>query len=87
MTAATIIAEVEEVESQLARAHTMWHTLVYLRGCHPRGKPLLIHKKACKFPEDKKSKNMHYWNHILCSDETKINLFDSGGVQCVTALL
>ncbi len=37
-----------------------------------------MHKKACKrFAEDKKTKDMDYWNHVLWSDETKINIFGS----------
>ncbi len=41
----------------------------------------MMHKKACKqFAEDKKTKDMDYWNHILWSDDTKINLFGSDGV-------
>ncbi len=44
----------------------------------------MIHKKACKqFAEDKQTKNMGYWNHVLWSDETKINIFGSDGVKCV----
>ncbi len=32
----------------------------------------MMHKKACKqFAEDKKTKDMGYWNHVLWSDETK----------------
>ncbi len=31
--------------------------------------------------EDKQTKDMDYWNHVLCSDETKINLFGSDGVN------
>lgn len=27
--------------------------------------------------------NLDYWNHVLWSDETKINLFGSDGVKCV----
>ncbi len=43
-----------------------------------------MHKKACKqFAEDKQTKNMDYWNHVLWSDETKINLFGSEGVKRV----
>ncbi len=39
-------------------------------------------QKACKqFAEDKQTKD--YWNHILWSDETKINLFGSDGVKRV----
>ncbi len=26
---------------------------------------------------------MNYWNHVLWSDESKVNLFDSDGVQHV----
>ncbi len=43
-----------------------------------------MHKKACKqFAEDKQTKDMDYWNHVLRSDETKINLFGSDGVKRV----
>ncbi len=39
-----------------------------------------MHKKACKqFAEYKQTKDMDYWNHVLWSDETKINLFGSDG--------
>ncbi len=41
-----------------------------------------MHKKARKqFAEDKQTKDMDYWNHVLWSDETKINLFGSDGVK------
>ncbi len=44
----------------------------------------MMHKKARKqFDEDKQTKDMDYWNHVLGSDETKINLFGSDGVQRV----
>ncbi len=44
----------------------------------------MMHKKARKqFAEDKQTKDMDYWNHVLWSDETKINLFDSNGVKRV----
>jgi len=43
-----------------------------------------MHKKARKqFAEDKQTKDMDYWNHVLWSDETKINLFGSDGVKHV----
>ncbi len=43
-----------------------------------------MHKKARKqFAEDKQTTGMDYWNHVLWSDETKINLFGSDGVKCV----
>ncbi len=44
----------------------------------------MMHKKACKqFAEDKKTKDMDYWNHVMWSNETKINLFGSDGVKRV----
>ena len=52
----------------------------------PEGKsPLkMIHKKARQqFSEDKQTKHMDYWSHVLWSDETKINLFGSDGVKYV----
>ncbi len=43
-----------------------------------------MHKKARKqFTEDKQTKGMDYWNHVLWSDETKIHLFGSDGVKRV----
>ncbi len=36
-----------------------------------------------QFAEDKQTKVMDYWNHILWSVETKINLFSSDGVKRV----
>ncbi len=42
----------------------------------------MMHKKACKqFAEDKQTKDMDYWNHVMWSDETNINLFGSDGVK------
>ncbi len=88
MSAASIAAEVEWVEWQPVNAQTIRLTLhqIGLHGCRPRRKPLLkmMHKKACKqFAEDKKTKDMDYWNHVLWSDEIKINLFGSDGVKRV----
>ncbi len=41
-----------------------------------------MHKKSCKqFAEDKQTKDMDYWNHVLWSDKTKINLFGLYGVK------
>ncbi len=86
MSAASIALEVAEVEGQLVSAQTICHTLqVGLHGCHPRRKPRLklAHKKACKqFAEDNLA-SMNYWNHVLWSDESKVNWFDSDGVQHV----
>ena len=86
--AVSIAAEIEEVGGQLVSAQTIHHTLhqIGAHGCHPRRKPLLktIHKKASKqFAEDMSTKHMDYWNHVLWSDEMKINLFGSDGFKHV----
>ncbi len=88
MSAASIAAEVEGVGGQPVSAQTIRRTLqqLGLHGCRPRRKPLLkmMYKKANKqFAEDKQTKDMDYWNHVLWSDETKINLFGSDGVKRV----
>uniref|UniRef100_A0A3P8Z4U9 Tc1-like transposase DDE domain-containing protein n=1 Tax=Esox lucius TaxID=8010 RepID=A0A3P8Z4U9_ESOLU len=88
MSAASIAAEVEWVGGQPVSAQTIRRTLhqVGLHGCRPRRKLLLkmMHKKAHKqFAEDKQTKDMDYWNHVLWSDETKINLFGSDGFKRV----
>ncbi len=86
MSAASIAAEVEGVGGQPVSAQIIRRTLhqIGLHGCLARRKPLLkiMHKKACKqFAEDKQTKDMDYWNHVLWSDETNINLFGSDGVK------
>ena len=44
----------------------------------------MMHKKVCKqFAEDKQTKDKDYWNHVLWSDETKINLSGSDRVKRV----
>ncbi len=88
MSAASIAAEVSGVGGQSVSDQTIRRTLnqICLHGCRPGRKPLLkmMHKKACKqFAEDKQTKDMDYWNHVLWSDETKINLFGSDGVKRV----
>ena len=86
--AVSIAAEIEEVGVQPVSAQTIRRTLhqIGVNSCHPRRKPLLktIHKKACKqFVEDMSTKHMDYWNHVLWSDEMKINLFGSDGFKHV----
>ena len=45
---------------------------------------MMMHKKDPKqFAEDKQTKDMDYWNRVLWSDETKINVFGSDGVTRV----
>ncbi len=88
MSAASIAAEVEWVGGQPVSAQTKRRTLhqIGLHGCLPRRKPLpkRMHKKARKqFAEDKQTKDIYYWNHVLWSDESKINLFGSDGVKRV----
>ena len=86
--AVSIAAEIEEVRGQPVSAQTIRRTLhqIGVHGCHPRRKPLLkmIHKKASKqFAEDMSTKHMDYWNHVLWSNEMKINLFGSNGFKHV----
>ncbi len=73
-------------------AQTIRRTLhqIGLHGCCPRRKPLLkiIHKKVHKqFAEDNQTKDIDYWNHVLWSDETKINVFVSDGFKHATPLV
>ncbi len=88
MSAARIAAEVEGIGGQPVSAQTIRRALhqIGLHGCHPGRKPLLkmMYKKACKqFAEDKQTKDLDYWNHVLWSDKTKINPFCSDGVKRV----
>ncbi len=48
----------------------------------------MMHMKAHKqFAEDKQTKYMDYWKHVLWSDETKINLFGSDIYKNVRGVL
>ncbi len=81
MSAASIAAEVEGVGCQPVSAQTISRTLhqIGLHGCLK-----MMHKKARKqFAEDKQTKDMDYWNNVLWSEETKMNLFGSDGVKHV----
>lgn len=69
-------------------AQTVRRTLheMNLHGRRPRRKPLLKqrHKTArMEFAESHTNETEGYWQNILWSDETKINLFGSDGVQHV----
>ena len=88
MSAASTAAEVEVVGGQPVSAQIIRRTLyqIGLQGCHPKRKPLLkmMHKNAhIRFVADKQTKEMDFWNHVMWSNEAKINVFGSDGVKCV----
>ncbi len=79
----------KEVESQtgVTISHdTIRRTLQRngMHGCHPRKKPLLKprHTKAhLEFARAHADKDEDYWDSILWSDETKINVFGTDGLR------
>ncbi len=81
----------KEVESQTGvtiSRDTIRRTLQRngMHGCHPRKKPLLKprHKKArLEFARAHADKDEDYWDSILWSDETKINVFGNDGFKTV----
>lgn len=60
-------AKIAEEEDQLVHSQNIPHT--------EKRRPILklAHKKARK--QFNLSKSMIYWNHVLWSEETKVNLF------------
>ncbi len=81
----------KEVESQTGvtiSCDTIRRTLQRngMHGCRPRKKPLLKprHKKArLEFAMAHAIKDEDYWDSILWSDETKINVFGTDGFKAV----
>ncbi len=81
----------KEVESQTGvtiSRDTIRRTLQRngMHGCRPRKKPLLKprHKKAhLEFARPHADKDEDYWDSILWSDETKINVFETDGFKTV----
>ncbi len=81
----------KEVESQTGvtiSRDTILRTLQRngMHGCRPRKKPFLKprHKKArLEFARAHADKDEDYWDSILWSDETKINVFGTDGFKTV----
>ena len=73
-------------------AQTVRRTLHYVNRCgriqEKKSLFAVRHKtESLNFAEEHEKKPGEYWKHILWSDETKIHLFGSNGVQHVTLLI
>ncbi len=81
MSAASIALEVAEAEGQLVSVQIICHTLQQV-GLYGR-RPIV----PCLFwswlKKSLQTVCWNYCNHVLWSDESKVNLFDSDGVQHV----
>ncbi len=89
MSAASIAAEVEGVGGQPVSAHTP-HTasnwsarLSSQKDASSKDDAQESLQTVCWRQADYGQSDMAYWNHVLWSDETKINLFGSDGVKRV----
>ncbi len=91
MSAVSIAAEVKgvgggRVSLSVLRPYAAHCIKLVCMAVVPERKPLLkiMHKIVLQtVAEDKQTKDIDYWNHVLWSDETKINLFGSDGVKRV----
>ncbi len=88
MSAASIDAEVEGVGVSLSvlRPYAAHCIKLVCMAVVPEGRLFLwwcARKPRKQFAEDNQTKDMDYWNHVLWSDETKINLFGLDGVKRV----
>ncbi len=78
----------KEVESQTGvtiSRDTIRRTLQRngMHGCRPRKKPLLKPRHKKEFARAHADKDEDYWDSILWSDETKINVFGTDGFKTV----
>ncbi len=87
MSAASIATDVEGVGGQPVSAQTIRRTpsnwSAWLSSQKEASSKDDAQQSPQKFAEDKQTKDMGYWNHVLWSDETKINLFGLDGVKRV----
>ncbi len=88
MSAASIAAEVEGVGGSACQCsdhtlHTASNWSAWLSSQKETSSKDDAQESRKQFAEDKQTKDRDYWNHVLCSDETRINLFGSDGVKPV----